>query len=342
MTRVGAVTVEVIGGFARPFSVGFDHAGRLLVADMDRDRVERFGAGLEWEATLGGREPGWSRSDRPGNGSGLLRGPHSTVLDERGLLYVTEYAARRVSVLDPEGTLIRRVGDGTRGAALLGPASAEIAPDGALVVVDYAASALVRFDAEGRCTGCLGEGEDGRAAGPFRPWVKTIESSNPGGLRRPHMARWGPDERLYVADTWNHRVQRFDPDGGWAGWLGATTEGPTGGWVTSGVAVESAQPGGLRAPVALDLQPDGSLLVTDWGNHRVQWFDRDGACRGWVGGREGAEDDPVWRLEGSPAKGASPASFDRPYDARFRGSALYVADTHNQRVQVVRLGAPPH
>jgi sugar lactone lactonase YvrE len=330
------VTIGSLRGFARPFSVGFDAEGRLLVADMDRNCVDRFDASLAWDATLGGSQPGWHREAGRGSGDPLLAGPHSTVQDPEGLLYVTEYAGRRVSVFDPEGRLVRRIGEGSRGPALAGPATAEIGPDGCLLVVDYQASAVLRFDLLGRFTGCLGRRADGEPATGFGPAAKTVESGALGGLRRPHMARWGPDGRLYVADTWNHRIQRYEPEGSFSGWLGATAQGPTAGWASDGNSVSSPAPGGLDAPVAMAFADDGSLVVTEWGNHRVQLFSRDGECLGWLGGSDDADALGEWRLHGVPREGTALGSFSRPYDACRRGDALYVADTHNHRIQVVR------
>jgi len=75
--------------------------------------------------------------------------------------------------------------------------------------------------------------------------------------------------------------------------------------------------------------------VTDWGNHRIQCFHADGRPLGsFGGGLAGASADRP------SAAGSGPGAFRRPYDARARGNDLYVADTHNHRIQVFRNAFP--
>jgi len=69
------------------------------------------------------------------------------------------------------------------------------------------------------------------------------------------------------------------------------------------------------------LAPDGTLYVCEFGNHRVQRFTRDGAsmgCWGSEGRQEGQLNNP-WAL------------------VRDSQGMIYVLDTYNHRVQVVKM-----
>ena len=66
-------------------------------------------------------------------------------------------------------------------------------------------------------------------------------------------------DRLYVADSCNHRIQVFDTEGKLLR-----------SWGVRGTAA------GERHPYDLAIGPDKSLYVCEYGNHRVQKFSLDG------------------------------------------------------------------
>ena len=76
--------------------------------------------------------------------------------------------------------------------------------------------------------------------------------------------------------------------------------------------------------------PDGRLFIADTFNHCVRMVDLDGIIRTLVGqcGEIGYDGDGGHPLE---------ALLNRPYglDVDRRGN-LYIADTHNNRIRVVR------
>lgn len=106
---------------------------------------------------------------------------------------------------------------------------------------------------------------------------------------------------VFVADTWNHRIQRFSPNGGYLGEWGNGFFGPRGITVSrdgtvyvsdtgnhrvrrftvSGEELSSwgrsgAAPGEFRDPIGVATDAEGRVYVCDNGNARLQIFDRDG------------------------------------------------------------------
>jgi sugar lactone lactonase YvrE len=112
---------------------------------------------------------------------------------------------------------------------------------------------------------------------------------------------------VYVADTWNHRVQKFTLDGQpmlTFGQSGTPPEGEAGGGLFFG-------------PRDILLLPDGRLLVTDTGNHRLQVFDQDGHF-----------------VRQSGSRGALLGQFYEPVGlAKGPDGFIYLADTWNGRIQ---------
>ena len=143
----------------------------------------------------------------------------------------------------------------------------------------------------------------------------------PGELHGPHGATLDGRDRLYVADTFNHRIQVFDIAGLAAG------RAPR---LVSAFGNFGKGIGDLKAPhAAVAVSPDprlrDRLFVTDSRNDRVQVFDRNGRATGMVLGAKGAEEG---KLDGPVG-----TAFDR------RGRVLYVAEAGNRRVSAFDAGS---
>ena len=230
-------------GFGRPFGLGVDSTGRLLVTDMDQHLLVRFDAALEQVEWHDGGSHGWSdpaavRPDRidaarPCSPSGW-NGPHSVDFGTDDALYVTCYYDAAIHVLSPGGAPAAVLGRDL----LHGPASALFDPAGRLMVAEYAQNAVLVLDTAGGVVGQLA-----------------------GAFDRPHMARALADASIVVADTWNDRVRWFN---------------------TEGQPISGTRDATVARPVAIDPLPDGGLLVTAWGDDAVLVLDRDGSLRGRV------------------------------------------------------------
>ena len=106
---------------------------------------------------------------------------------------------------------------------------------------------------------------------------------------------------LFVADSYNHRVQRVTPDGGVS---------PLGG--------RGSGHGQFLSPQAVATDPANAFYVVEQGNHRVQKFAENGTLQ-LVFGRPGTREG---EFRGPMGVAVTPGSGD-----------IYVADTGNGRVQ---------
>jgi predicted membrane-bound mannosyltransferase/DNA-binding beta-propeller fold protein YncE len=138
--------------------------------------------------------------------------------------------------------------------------------------------------------------------------VRTFGSlgAEPGQLDGPRDIAIGPDGLLYVADSRNHRISVFDPDGELVRTFGGRGDYPA--------------PGVFNEPWGLDLSDDGLVYVADTWNHRIQVFTSEGEfVRQW--GYFGQTGDPnaLWG----------------PRDVAVGDDGtVYVADTGNKRIRV--------
>lgn len=112
---------------------------------------------------------------------------------------------------------------------------------------------------------------------------------------------------IYVADTWNHRIQKFDRDGQFITMWGVFES--TGG--------ELGKPFAFYGPRQVIVGRDGKIYVMDTGNKRVQAFNPDGSFFTQFGGG-----------------GVTEGLFDEPTGiAQDAAGNWYIADTWNRRIQ---------
>ncbi|HPH96247.1 MAG TPA: SMP-30/gluconolactonase/LRE family protein [Anaerolineaceae bacterium] len=220
---------------------------------------------------------------------------------------IWEYGVAPTPVIDPyaQGTIkidpITVIGGMTADdpTMLQSPRGVAFAPDGTFYVADSRNHRIVHFDAAGKQL---------NAWGSLTPPSAVPEGSLPnpevGTFNEPWGVAVGPDGSVYVADTWNNRIQKFTADGAFVKQWGkpGQAETPDSFWGPRGVAVDA----------------QGRVYVTDTGNKRVVIFTSNGEFLSEFGGA-----------------GIEPGQLDEPVGIAVDASGnVYVADTWNGRIQV--------
>lgn len=187
---------------------------------------------------------------------------------------------------------------------------------GNFYVVDTANMRVQKFDRTGKFLATIGNGV-GNGDGQFNPFSSDAVGTGPGGIAVDKSGN------IYVADTWNHRVQKFDPNGKFlAKW---------GDFINLGdpsAASDPARDSKFFGPRGIAIGPDGNVYVTDTGNKRVSIFDPTGKfIRQISSGMSPSKVSPNYPF-------SQPGEMNEPIGIAVDGSGnVYVADSKNKRIQ---------
>jgi DNA-binding beta-propeller fold protein YncE len=189
------------------------------------------------------------------------------------------------------------------------PRAVTVGADGKVYVADSGNHRIQVFNADGtfvRQWGTLCKLIENRQGCQPAP-AGSAAGDGQGQFNEPWGIAVDRNGNVYVSDTWNHRIQKFGPDGKFITAWGVFES--TGG--------ELGKPAAFYGPRALAIGQDNNLYAMDTGNKRVQVFRFDGSFVAQYGGGgliEGRFDEP--------------AGLDQDAAGNW-----YVADTWNRRIQ---------
>lgn len=204
-----------------PSGVAFDHQGRLLIVDQANQRVRRVDDEGVISTIVGNGEPGYGGDGGPATEAQIHNPVGQTALPAGGVvaasdgtLYFADTGNHRVRKVSPDGTISTLVGTGVPGfsgegsaaseAQLNEPRDVEVDDLGNVYIADTSNHCVRVVDGEGlirtfvgQCglRGDLGDGGD------------ALEAK----LDRPYGLAFDPWGRLFVVDTYNHRIRVVEP-----------------------------------------------------------------------------------------------------------------------------------
>jgi sugar lactone lactonase YvrE len=182
---------------------------------------------------------------------------------------------------------------GTDPGSLTRPRGIAVAPDGSVFIDDTNNHRIQHFSPVGNLINFWG-GQSGTDA----------SQAATGTFNEPWGVAVGPDGSVYVADTWNFRIQKFSADGTFLKSWGSSSA--------------SDQNFNLYGPRAVAVDSKGRVFVADTGNKRIVIYDSEGNYLDKIG-----------------SGGYDSGQFDEPVGVAIGPDGrLYVADTWNRRVQV--------
>jgi len=269
------------GFFQKPRAIAISPQDELYIVDKSA-RIQVFDR--DGEYLRGWKTPEWKFGK-----------PTGMSFDREGNLMVADTHYYRILFYSPDGTLLedKTIGgiDGQEPGQLGWVTDCVQDSKGCYYVSEYGELDRVqKFGPDGQFMWGWGSHGDG-----------------PLEFKQPRNLAIDEEDHLWIVDACNHRVLELDVSGDGPKFLQQ--------WGTLG-----DEPGQLRYPYDIVLH-DQFVYISEYGNHRVQKFTRDGksmALWGKIGREEGELHSP-WAV--------ATDSKDR----------VHIVDTLNQRVQRVRL-----
>ena len=233
--------------FHNPTGMACDGKGDVWVVDTNNHRVQKF------DGKLGGY---LMKFGSRGNGEGQFNAPWGIAVDRvRGYLYVVDSANFRVQKFDMTGEFIMAWGSfGNGDGQFYFPRGVAVdQEDGSVYVVDMGNHRIQKFDTSTNVLPQLltkwgGSPAAGHASSPL--------AQEAGQLRSPWGITVDGVGDVYVTDTGNHRIEKFDREGNFITQWGGFGNGD----------------GQFNFPYGIAVDAKGSVLVVDSGNTRVQQF----------------------------------------------------------------------
>jgi len=263
----------------RTYGVANDSKGRIYVADQGVGAIFIFDPEHKDKVELiaNGRQAHFA----------MITG---LAMDDNDHLFVSDSKLRRIDIFNANHELEGQFGNDV----LVNPAGIAIDRDNRfLYVVDTGLDVVDVFDADSY-----------KLLRKIGKESKKHEATDPGLFSLPTAVAVDRDGNVYVTDTFNNRIQIFDPDGQFITAFGKNGDGP----------------GELERPKGIAVDVDDHIWVVDAAQNRVKVFNREGQLLIYFG-----------------AAGAYPGQFNGPWGIAIDNSnRVFVSETYPGRVQMFR------
>ena len=269
----------------------------------------------------------------PTNTIGGLQRPWGIALSEGGEIIVAENGGHCISIISANGEKKSFGRIGSAPGQFNCPEGVAVDVEGIIFVCDYRNSCVKKLSSTGKLLQTVSKSGH-----------KTLQFSYPRGIAvHPHT------HKVYVTDTWNHRIQILNSDLTYS----------------SSFGTKGTKEGEFNQPYDVSFDSLGRVYVVDHYNHRIQIFSVNGHYLGQFGRRGGSDgeldqpssitidsNDLVYVTEygnncvsiftsknkfvkAFGSKGTGPAQFSEPAGVAVdKNGTIYVSDTYNHRVQI--------
>ena len=220
----------------------FDASDNLWICDSGTgtNRVQKFSSSGTYISKFGTN----------GTGNGQFQSPYGLVFDSSGNIFVGDHLNHRIQKFDSNGTYISQFGsNGTGNGQFDRPNGIALDSTGNIFVVENYNHRVQKFNSSGVYQSKIGA-------------LITSSSSANGSFNTPSdVAMFPSNGNVYVVDTGNNRIQKFNSSLTWVWSVGSTGSG-------------NSQ---FNTPRRLAIDASENIYVTDAVNHCVKKFDSSGS-----------------------------------------------------------------
>ncbi|PKK91788.1 MAG: hypothetical protein CVV64_03750 [Candidatus Wallbacteria bacterium HGW-Wallbacteria-1] len=172
------------GNLKQPLDVATDREGRIFIADTANNRIQVFTPDGNLSFKFG----------KMGQGKGYFRSPCGIYVDDKSNIWVADTLNNRIQKFDPKGRHVSTI-EPSRDSSLHNPKDVAVNSKGQIFVVDSYNNRICKFDPIGQYVSSFG-----------------TEGKEPGQFRKPDGIYIDRNDKFYIVDTRNMRVQVLDAD----------------------------------------------------------------------------------------------------------------------------------
>ncbi len=306
-----------------PMAVAVDEAGNIFVADTLNNAIRELTVDGRVLTVAGNGRAKYAGDNGPATAASLNH-PGGLAIDAAGNLYINDennFVVRKVGINHVITTVAGTGKAGYSGddgpaskAQLAGALGVAVDKDGNLYIADTGNCVIRKVDKKGVISTVVGNG--------FAAYAGDGGPARLASLRYPTDLTFDTSGNMYIADYFNGAIRKVDTN------QYISTVAGNGLQAYSGDA-QAARMASLHGPVRVAVDASGNLYIETDGDGRIRQVSPDHTIATIAGsGSYGDSGD------GGPA---ALASLRAPYGMALdrRGSALYIADTGNNRVRLV-------